>query len=750
MFCPQTFDEAAEKDDHILQHFAQETCRDCDQNLIRIGVNLYVLHNSLTCIKSKQQIEKKETDNLPSLDVSTLNSIVVKEENIYDVQTESNEQEYIHMYSETNPFKSEQIDEPETQPLCIPQVLHISNDINFNAKQPTQINDQSSRLECNVCGKYFMRNFDLRRHKAKIHNESGYRCALCNAVFMSKIGVEKHQLKCIKNEKNQGNIIEFECDYCNIKCKKKFNLVMHMQSKHNPDAKTFKCKYCKKVIWKTSEIQRHRCVESASKVSHTNPGLTDPFESLNDLYQSSVPEMKTEPSVNSIAHSTGIDMRPTLINQLNPTGSQTIIFPETSIQSNDQLVRPECTICKKDFYSKFDLQRHNITHHNGSGYRCNSCNAILVTKIGWEKHQSKCNTIFKKKVSTYVGEIGIPTVQGPDGRIECELCGKSLANLKSLRKHMAFIHVASKYQCNFCKSMFLTRRGLVKHDQAKCHLHKYECKFCKASFYRNSNLKLHILYRHSPNVKRFRCKPCRKEFFDESKFKTHQCKSIIKGERFKCGVCGEIAENRVAIREHKIRAHSAPDSLFCNKCTRYYPDAVSLANHENNCTLLIPKQNSGKFWQCFMCAKTFRKKWDLNNHTHRVHLPGYKKFKCEHCECQFMVSSELKSHVDRVHLNLRPFICSTCGLTFKLKLHLTYHEYIHTGEKPFKCTEEGCDKYFRTIPCRDRHSITHKGIKRFHCSIDGCDKRFAASTPFRDHRLKKHGVLPNKCFRTMF
>lgn len=51
LFCQQTFDSAAHKDNHVLEHFVRETCTECDEDLIRIGGYLYVRHNEATCIK---------------------------------------------------------------------------------------------------------------------------------------------------------------------------------------------------------------------------------------------------------------------------------------------------------------------------------------------------------------------------------------------------------------------------------------------------------------------------------------------------------------------------------------------------------------------------------------------------------------------------------------------------------------------------------------------------------------------------
>lgn len=82
MFCTQTFESAAAKDEHILEHFAQETCDDCKQNLIRIGGNLYILHSSITCIKEYDYDSENYYDDVSS----KLATVIVEETGEKDEQ----------------------------------------------------------------------------------------------------------------------------------------------------------------------------------------------------------------------------------------------------------------------------------------------------------------------------------------------------------------------------------------------------------------------------------------------------------------------------------------------------------------------------------------------------------------------------------------------------------------------------------------------------------------------------------------
>jgi uncharacterized Zn-finger protein len=55
------------------------------------------------------------------------------------------------------------------------------------------------------------------------------------------------------------------------------------------------------------------------------------------------------------------------------------------------------------------------------------------------------------------------------------------------------------------------------------------------------------------------------------------------------------------------------------------------------------------------------------------------------------------------------------------------------GEKPYKCTVEGCHREFSVAAALTIHLRTHTGEKPYKCRHPGCNKRFAESSNLTKH-----------------
>lgn len=74
-------------------------------------------------------------------------------------------------------------------------------------------------------------------------------------------------------------------------------------------------------------------------------------------------------------------------------------------------------------------------------------------------------------------------------------------------------------------------------------------------------------------------------------------------------------------------------------------------------------------------------------------------------------------------------------------IELLFSSYVFlfvSGEKPFKCEYEGCDRRFANSSDRKKHSHVHTSDKPYNCRVPGCDKSYTHPSSLRKH-MKVHG-----------
>ncbi|XP_055297355.1 zinc finger protein ZFP2-like isoform X2 [Sitodiplosis mosellana] len=602
LFCPQTFGSATEKDDHILEHFAQETCTDCDQSLLRIGSNLYTLHNTVTCIKRESK---------PDVRI---------QHDKYKGSINQNCDEW--NYNATAAICDQQLDiklEPRME-----QNEQLMSPINFA---------ETSSIE----------NYQGSNNQNSIENISAIDVTLSNTVSVGEIEIKMEP-------EAQGKFSE-------------------EQSKSNYK---YKCDVCLKLFKWSSQLKHHK------KFRHPAPGT--------------------------------------------------------------QIDRIQCEICKT--FVRADTIRNHMKkqHSNCIKYNCEFCWGKFLSKKSLDKHVPRCKRP-KQKQSSYMS--GKPDEKEQSkrnykyNRAPCDICGELFYTFW-MDRHKKLKHSSNdfdQYQCDICKRFIRKKESLlrhmnIKHDRTRLWTTcpKFKCDYCSKNFAAKNSLDNHLNHCNR-----------KKKSFNESPLTNE---SISTEKLYMCDICGDKFTKPNGVRIHQYAVHKT-GGYKCGDCKLVFFTAQGLTNHGPKCRKL-----STRTFECYMCHKKISSKMSLLSHILRKHDRGDMwKYGCETCGKRFVSKSECKSHNNIAHLKLsavRNFLCATCGRACPDRYRLKQHEMIHTGEKPLKCSIEGCDQYFRYSTSLMLHLKNHRGEKRYQCKINGCTEQFGGVRGYKKHQLNVHGISMTK------
>eukprot|EP00095_Tigriopus_kingsejongensis_P009294 maker-scaffold175_size286436-snap-gene-1.44 protein:Tk09294 transcript:maker-scaffold175_size286436-snap-gene-1.44-mRNA-1 annotation:"zinc finger protein 850-like" len=275
----------------------------------------------------------------------------------------------------------------------------------------------------------------------------------------------------------------------------------------------------------------------------------------------------------------------------------------------------------------------------------------------------------------------------------CGLCHKVLSAGASVA-HMRNVHLAGDFSCTLCFEPFQFASELSDHNIL---LHtanpSLDCPHCSTSI--DVGDEKDGLMRHY-------------EFCIKTKGQENGTKAKVQhpGQIHQCDQCGKEFSTSYLLKSHQ-KTHSN-HWLHCQTCDFKTKYKQNLANHERR---HVQGRGSIKNCICDLCGKALRGPECLDKHIKSIHEKSL-HFPCDRCDRAFTSAAMLRRHKNRFHAESDEFICKLCNYRagdhielgdhmkvhedpthkcqycsklFRRKHHLTIHERIHKGEKPFKC-----------------------------------------------------------------
>lgn len=206
-----------------------------------------------------------------------------------------------------------------------------------------------------------------------------------------------------------------------------------------------------------------------------------------------------------------------------------------------------------------------------------------------------------------------------------------------------------------------------------------------------------------------------------------------------CSECNDRFATEINLRTHLADFHMI---LRCKECGLEVKGNNNLVKHTVSNHPLYPDLGLGKTKSssptCDICKETFVTNQALKFHQYKH--TGLKPYKCKVCNSFFRTPSTLKSHVEVQHTDSKNK-CEICGLKSSTSGKLKIHMRIHTNEKPYQCSF--CPGTFKQLSVLKVHEFTHTKKSNYKC--EKCSNFFPTKNRLINHKSKPVCITRTRC-----
>ncbi|XP_045495753.1 zinc finger protein 423-like [Colias croceus] len=577
--------------------------------------------------------------------------------------------------------------------------------------------------QCQFCDKAFPRLSYLKKHEQTHSDQMPFRCEFCSRLFKHKRSRDRH-VKLHTGDR------KYRCAHCESAFSRSDHLKIHMKTHDNQ--KPFQCTVCNRgyntAAALTSHMQGHKRDRDGREVDRRRAlRCVRCGESFR---------------------------RPDML-QAHMTTAHGAMTPPRRVASQPPPTLLACIYCTRDTFTSMEqLQLHVRASHsallNGEGP---TVTVEQPTPTDLSRRGSEGTPPVKRPRSSS-GSATPQTVLSPSTLL-CNQCDAALPDFEAFRAHLkghleegGNLAQTSPTPCLHCGATFTdpvaSERHLAAHYLAvSC---EYTCHSCARSFSSPDDLQKHLFDQHANSL-------------------------------YRCTLCKEIFESKVAIQVHFAVAHSGENKIWvCRSCG----SNGGALRSEAECTAHVRNRHAAARCACGAvvagaralrehaaahhsyrcpvpaCTDTFAVQYLLERHMQVHHtipqdvngdIPRAKQSENNNAienDCSPCLTGENQTEERRRKNGAVALQCAYCGERTRSRAELEAHTRAHSGNTAARHKCLICDEVLPSAAVLAEHKLTHcKVVAGDTCAR--CRSRLTSEEAYLTHMARHHPALPAPC-----